>query len=165
MITIYPFYTGQRITWSNNRLTLDGRFKQRFNLNDDRWDYGPSTHSRFVVRYEFKDTPLGCDITPRLGFNLFTNTDVWGDNPTDMRFDEGIKDWEECTRQKGGWGLNPAVEFRFGADRNAVIETGYSLKVNYGKPDQTISNRDKSTVNHAFYLFIKVGVGRVELED
>jgi len=166
MITIYPFFTGQRITWSNAGLTLDCRLKQRYNLNDDRWNYGPAMHSRFTARYEFTDTPFDFVIAPKIGFNHFANTGVWGDNPSDMRFDEGIVDWEECDREKGGWGLNPAVDFLFGADRNARVEMGYSLKVNTGVPDDTISIREKSRVNHAFYLFVKVSVGKiVEKED
>jgi len=165
MIRLTPFMTGQRITWTTGNLTLDGRFKQRFNLLDDRWNYGPSTHSRITARYDFRDTPLNCDISPKLGFDLFTNTNAWGDNPVDMRFDEGITDWEECTRERGGWGINPAVELRFGDIRNAAVEMGYSLKVNTSKPDDTISIRDKSTINHAAYIFIRVSVGRIVEEE
>jgi len=164
MITIMPFFTGQRITWNWNNLELDGRFYQRFNLGDDRWNYGPSLRFRVTAQYAINNTPLGCALSPKLGFNLFVNSNPWGDNPVDMRFDEGILNWEECTRELGGWGLRPALEFRFGGISNALLELGYSLKVNTGKPDDTVLITDKSAKNHAFYLFIKVGVGKVEAD-
>ncbi|MCL2881029.1 MAG: hypothetical protein FWF29_12370 [Treponema sp.] len=161
MITITPFFTGQRITWDWNGLELDGRFYQRFNLGDDRWNYGPSLRFRVTARYDFYNTPLGCDVSPKIGFDLFTNSNPWGDNPVDMRFDEGVANWEDCDRQNGGWGLRPAIEFHFGSLSNALLELGYSLKVNTSKPDDTILITEKSTINHAFYIFVKVGVGKV----
>ena len=165
MIIITPFFTGQRITWNWKNLELDGRFYQRFNIGDDGWYYGPALRFRLTAQYVFNDTPLKCDITPKLGYNLFINSNPWGDNPVDMRFDEAVISWENCDRWQGGWGIRPAVELRFGKNGNALFELGYSLKVNTGKPDDTILITEKSRVNHAVYTFIKIGVGRVEASD
>jgi len=159
LIKVTPFFLGQRIAWEWQGLGLEGRFYQRFNINDDRWNYGPSFRMRADVKYSLTDLPVGFVITPKLGFNLVVNSDAWGDNPVDMRFDESVN-WEDCARGKGGWGLNPAVEFHIGSF--AALELGYSLKVNTSEEDTALPPvpvTEKSTVNHAIYLFIKV-IGR-----
>ena len=159
MIAITPFFLGERIIWNWNDLTLDFRARQRFNFGEDRWDYGPSVHMRLTAKYDFdlNDSVFACVISPKLGFDFFVNTSPWGDNPTDMRFDESAS-WEECTRMKGGWGISPAVELAFN-NRNALLELGYSLKVNTSKPDDFVLVTEKSTVNHGVYIHAKVRTG------
>jgi len=158
LIRVTPLLLGQRIAWERQGLELEGRFYQRFNINDNRWNYGPSFRMRTDIKYSFTDLPIGFVITPKLGFNLVLNSDAWGDNPVDMRFDESVN-WEDCTRGRSGWGLNPAAEFRVGSF--AALELGYSLKVNTSQEDTTLPPvpvTEKSTVNHAIYLFIRVGM-------
>jgi len=160
MIVVTPFLLGQRITWVWENLTVDGAAKQRFNMGEDRWDYGPSLNFRITARYNFNlgDSLFACDISPKLGFNYFVNSSPWGDNPTDMRFDESVT-WDDCTRMRGGWGLSPSVELNFN-NGFAFLELGYSLKVNTGKPDDFVLVTQKSTVNHGVFLFVKARIGR-----
>ena len=156
LINVTPFYLGQRVAWEGNGLGLEGRFYQKFNLNDDRWNYGPSFRMRADVKYSLGELPAGFEVSPKLGFNLVMNSDAWGDNPADMRFDESVN-WEDCTLGKGGWGVNPAVECRIG--NFALLEFGYSLKVNSSQEDTSkppVPVTEKSTVNHAVYFFVKV---------
>jgi len=163
LIKIYPFAIGQKITYKWNNLTLDARIRQSFRLGDDRYNYAPAFRFRVLATWNMDDTLLGCGVIPKLGFNYFLNSDPWGDNPTDMRFDEAVLDWEQCTRENGGYGISPAVEFRVGKTHNALLELGYSLKVNTGKPDDDMLITEKSAVNHAFYIFVKVtGVGKLD---
>ena len=159
MIVVTPFFLGERIIWNWKDLTLDFRARQRFNFGEDRWDYGPSLHFRIAAKYDFNfvNTLFACEISPKLGFDCYVNTSPWGDNPTDMRFGEGAS-WEECTRMRGGWGISPAVELNFN-NKSALLELGYSLKVNTSKPDDFVLVTEKSTVNHGFYIHAKVRTG------
>ncbi|GHV81819.1 hypothetical protein AGMMS49991_03770 [Spirochaetia bacterium] len=144
---VYPLYFGETIQWHNDVIDVEGSFKQLIRIGDDHKDYAPSLYFTLKGSYKVNDF-----VVPKLGIQYIMNSQAW-ENPTDMRFDEGLE-WEDCLKDTGGLGAYVAVEFRIGGGTQHVVELGYSLKADTGKnanPDPRTS-----TLDQAIYASIKI---------
>ena len=146
--TVYPLYIGEKISWGNDAVNVNGTFQQLLRIGDDDPLYAPALSFSLTGSYK-----VASFFVPKLGVEYYMNSPAWKDFPSDMRFGENVN-WEECVKDTSGLGAYVGAEFRIGGFTQNIIELGYTIRVDTSKDVKP--DRRTSKIDHAVYASLTI---------